>query len=669
MKKTALVGRKIASHWVSERKSLIKAIHRQLFHIAALMVTIGLAVSFVGPFSGQIDASVRTAGAGQMYRLTDLGVVNGQGGQMISFPEGINNAGQVTGNSRSGTSIHAVRFSNGIVEDLGTISGGSNSIGVGINNLGHVAGDSEYSQNGGSIRHATLFRNGTATDLGTLPTWGNYSRGNGINDFGVVVGHSGTSLSTSNTRAFIWDAANGMRDLGTIGGAYSKAFSINNSGVVTGTSQSGVPFGGYRAFIWDAANGMRDIGTIAGTYSSGAYINDNGHVAGTSSISGDNREHAFLYDGTTMRDLGSLGSNDFLSDRSTAYGINIHDHVVGSTYRPYTGGALYAIPFIYRDGQMFDLETLVDASLGNYRLYTATGINDSGQIAVDALLIGTPNQRRAVLLTPINRTGLDFDGDGRADVSVFRSSNSTWYLNNSQAGFSATQFGLSSDKLVPADYDGDGKTDVGVYRDGSWYLLRSQAGFTGVTFGAIDDIPVPADYDGDGKSELAVFRPSNGTWYFYNLATNQTNSFSFGQTGDNPVVADYDGDGKADVAVFRNGTWYLQRSTLGFTGVSFGESTDKPTPADYDGDGKADIAVFRPSNGTWYLQRSQAGFTVHLFGLGTDIPAPADYDGDGKTDIAVFRGGTWYLQRSQAGFTSIQFGAAGDVPVPSRQIP
>ena len=73
---------------------------------------------------------------------------------------------------------------------------------------------------------------------------------------------------------------------------------------------------------------MRDLGTLGGPggTSSGAFINDNGHVAGTSSINdSDNREHAFLYDGTTMRDLGSLGTNDFLSDRSSAYGVNIYD--------------------------------------------------------------------------------------------------------------------------------------------------------------------------------------------------------------------------------------------------------------------------------------------------------------------------------------------------------
>ncbi len=74
---------------------------------------------------------------------------------------------------------------------------------------------------------------------------------------------------------------------------------------------------------------------------------------------------------------------------------------------------------------------------------------------------------------------------------MFRPSNGTWYLNRSTAGFVGMQFGITTDVPAPADYDGDGKADLAVFRDGAWYLQRSTAGFTGVAFGAANDKPVP----------------------------------------------------------------------------------------------------------------------------------------------------------------------------------
>ena len=258
------------------------------------------------------------------------------------------------------------------------------------------------------------------------------------------------------------------------------------------------------------------------------------------------------------------------------------------------------------------------------------------------------------------KTRFDYDGDGKADISVFRPSEGVWFINQSLAGFTSVPFGQTGDLIIPADYDGDGKTDVGVFRQGLWHLLLSQSGYTGISFGAAGDIPQPHDYDGDGWADLAVFRPSEGAWYL-KRSLEGFSSIQFGTINDTPIAADYDGDGKADIAVFRAGVWHILRSNGGYTGVQFGAALDVPVSADFDGDLKSDLAVFR--NGSWYLLRSQQGFTGVQFGFNTDKPVPADYDGDGRADIAVFRQGNWYILNSSNGsFRGEQFGTFNDKP-------
>ncbi|HMS41121.1 MAG TPA: cytochrome c peroxidase, partial [Pyrinomonadaceae bacterium] len=72
---------------------------------------------------------------------------------------------------------------------------------------------------------------------------------------------------------------------------------------------------------------------------------------------------------------------------------------------------------------------------------------------------------------------IDFDGDNKTDISIFRPSNGQWWhLRSSDGQNRAYQFGTTSDKIVPADFTGDGKIDTAFWRpsSGEWFILRSE---------------------------------------------------------------------------------------------------------------------------------------------------------------------------------------------------
>jgi hypothetical protein len=107
-------------------------------------------------------------------------------------------------------------------------------------------------------------------------------------------------------------------------------------------------------------------------------------------------------------------------------------------------------------------------------------------------------------------TQFDFDGDSRADVSFFRGDGGLWYIAKSTGGTIAPQWGLATDKIVPADFDGDLKTDFAVWResDFNFYILNSLDFSVRIeNFGLAGDIPTGGDFDGDNRADVAVYRP------------------------------------------------------------------------------------------------------------------------------------------------------------------
>jgi uncharacterized repeat protein (TIGR03803 family) len=241
----------------------------------------------------------------------------------------------------------------------------------------------------------------------------------------------------------------------------------------------------------------------------------------------------------------------------------------------------------------------------------------------------------------------DFDGDGNADVAVFRSSTGQWFTINPKTNYTTSSpvpWGVSTDEPVPGDYDGDGKADYGVYRPstGEWFIHRSSDG--GVIYGSwgarasagLGDIPVPGDYDGDGKTDFAIYRTSTGEWFIHRSSDGGLTYGAWGARasaglGDVPVPGDYDGDGKTDFAVYRasTGEWFIHRSSDGgLTHASWGAAAssglgDIPVPGDYDGDGMIDPAVYRRSTGQWFILKSSTKYTTRIvigWGVSTDTP-------------------------------------------------
>ncbi|MGI8786531.1 MAG: beta strand repeat-containing protein [Pyrinomonadaceae bacterium] len=151
----------------------------------------------------------------------------------------------------------------------------------------------------------------------------------------------------------------------------------------------------------------------------------------------------------------------------------------------------------------------------------------------------------------------DYDGDGKTDVGVYRpnapqcAGASAFFVRHSSNGASfGICFGAAGDVPVTGDFDGDGKADFTVFRasgnpspGGFFYTFGSLTQSTIATgFGTTGDIPVAADYDGDGTLDYAIYRPSaaaNTPNFFVKLSSGGGTSAIFGASTDIPVASKY----------------------------------------------------------------------------------------------------------------------------------
>ncbi|HVI08161.1 MAG TPA: hypothetical protein VND65_07680 [Candidatus Binatia bacterium] len=206
----------------------------------------------------------------------------------------------------------------------------------------------------------------TITDLGTF-SGGAVSQGNSINDLGQIAGYA--RYANYNAHGIYWSESVGLQNLGAIPPQtdFSVAQAINFFGDVVGYSDYD-EIQNQHAVLWTGGV-LHDLGTLPGGTSSQANsINDNNDIAGWSN-SATTGVHAVIWSRNGgIQDLGALAGG-----YSDGIGINLHRDVVG--YAIAGDGSSVGFLWTSKAG-MQQLPTLHGAYDNS-----ANGINNLGQIA------------------------------------------------------------------------------------------------------------------------------------------------------------------------------------------------------------------------------------------------------------------------------------------------
>lgn len=245
---------------------------------------------------------------------------------------------------------------------------------------------------------------------GAMPLTGTYQSSTqavAANDSGTIIGNYGQS-GTIASLPLVWTVP-GYAETTLPGLECDQctrsdvaASAINDSGLIAGSSNYSIysngsyVSSGMHATEWLDGN-ITDLGGLQGADYSAAYsINSSGDVVGGSrtDASSGAPTHAFLYHQGVMTDLGTLDGDA----TSSADSMNDSGQIVGLSQSDTSSRA-----FLYENGQMHDLNSLVDPAdplAGLVTLEEAVGISSNGWIAVNGTDSRDPGWRRAFLLIP-----------------------------------------------------------------------------------------------------------------------------------------------------------------------------------------------------------------------------------------------------------------------------
>jgi probable HAF family extracellular repeat protein len=365
----------------------------------------------------QTEATAAALKSYQRYRLIDLGTLGGQNAFTVLPAVTLNNRGDNiaqastgqadpfpdSGFTDDGTIWHGILSNaNGVVRDLGALTGVAQSIPVWISDNGLIVGTSENglldeTADFPQLRPVLWDSARHLHDLGTFG--GNTGFAAAVNNRGQVAGYATNTIpedldvasfmngfipAGQQVRAFLWNGGS-LRDLGTLGGNDAAAQAINEKGEVAGLSYTGTEINDttglptVHPFIWKNGT-MNDLGSLGGTLSTpgsfafgpfGKFLNERGEVAGTSTLPGDETFHAVFWDKQRMIDLGTLGVRN-----SEAFFMSDKGEVLGRAEVSLTPYVRHG--FLWEKGRMTDLGAAAPCTRSS-----PLSMNSAGQIVGD----------------------------------------------------------------------------------------------------------------------------------------------------------------------------------------------------------------------------------------------------------------------------------------------
>ncbi|MCH8343892.1 MAG: hypothetical protein IH983_07880 [Planctomycetes bacterium] len=297
---------------------------------------------------------------------------------------------------------------------------------TGINDQGVICGTMIVADIG---KRGFVYGHGAWTVLPpVVDMLGTWSSAAAINNDGMVVGQRSITENLTPQNAYIWSSEEGFTDLGIVKGPNSGAFDISETYVVVGWTGSTFHSDGSQAVLWKN-NKPFLIGVLpnGSATSAGGISADGRHVVGSGRIDGVWGFQGFKWQDGVISVIEPLPGYD-TSGAGDVNNMRVVTGLCGMQENPNDRRG-----YVHLQSATYDLNDLIAPDSEYVDIQRAKAIANSGQIVAD----GHDELGNVVtfLLTPIDPSPTDLDGDCRTGITDLLILLSEWGESKSSADF------------------------------------------------------------------------------------------------------------------------------------------------------------------------------------------------------------------------------------------